>query len=174
MKTRARSRSAGAVITGLIVLEIFALVFAPSGVRPVLAYVLAGTAVVALLRALTRRGVVPRARLPLPATAGGRFGSTCRSEDRPADDVRLLPARRAVREAAHRLADDAPALTSAGAEPLRAGLEARANALHQAVLDAYRAGIGREDIARDALLDLSVVDEWTARNGRQMTGHRGR
>ncbi|MFF2807265.1 hypothetical protein ACFVT2_08770 [Streptomyces sp. NPDC058000] len=79
----------------------------------------------------------------------------------PADDPRLPPVRRAVRQAAHRLAEDAPALTSAGAETLRTGLAARADALRQAVLAAHRAGMRHQDIAHDADLDLATIDEWT-------------
>ncbi|MEU8579371.1 hypothetical protein [Streptomyces abikoensis] len=166
MRNQACGWGAGAVrsvVVGLLLLEIFALVFAPPGARPVIACVLAGTATIALVRPLAHRA----------AAAGGRFDRSRPPEGLPADDARLPPVRRAVREAAHRLAVDAPALTAAGAEPLRAGLEARANALRQAVLDAHRAGTGREDIARDARLDVRTVDEWTARNGRHMTGRRG-
>ncbi|MCE4948390.1 hypothetical protein LVX13_35600 [Streptomyces albulus] len=107
------------------------------------------TAVVRLLTdAAPRRG-----RTPAPFAPHGGV---------PADDPHLPPVRRAVRQAARRLADDAPALTSAGAETLHAGLAARADALRQAVLVAHRAGMRHGDIAHDAHLDLATIDEWTA------------
>ncbi|MGD3107747.1 hypothetical protein [Streptomyces sp. YGL11-2] len=213
----------------LVLLETLALTLGPSGVRPVLLGVLAGTAITVLLLIRLRRADA-RSRPPQPPSAEGWLSSRALENfpmdavrpllnrpnapdlrrlyaawtlallgyearviarhlhlptaivrlltdatprrDRthptlaphggiPADDPRLPPVRRAVRQAAHRLAEDAPALTSAGAETLRAGLAARADALRQAVLAAHRAGMRHQDIAHDAHLDLATIDTWT-------------
>ncbi|MET8957266.1 hypothetical protein ACWEO4_44005 [Streptomyces sp. NPDC004393] len=74
----------------------------------------------------------------------------------------LVEARLAVRQAAQRLTQDAAALTAASAEAAEAGLETRAEELRSAVLAAWSIGVTPEDIAKDASVELSVIQEWLA------------
>ncbi|WP_405969240.1 hypothetical protein OG496_01755 [Streptomyces sp. NBC_00988] len=76
---------------------------------------------------------------------------------------RNLPAeRRAVRLAARRLTDKAPALVAGSAGALRAGLAARAASLRRATLTAWHAGIPPQVIAADARLSPGTVRRWIA------------
>ncbi|MFH8477031.1 hypothetical protein [Streptomyces sp. NPDC018000] len=75
----------------------------------------------------------------------------------PPDDLR-----RAVREAARRLRVDTPRLTSGSAEAYQAGLDVRLDDLREAILTAWGRGVPVSDIAADAELTVSTVDEWIA------------
>jgi hypothetical protein len=75
--------------------------------------------------------------------------------DRPREEARL-----AVRQAAQRLTEDAAALTAASAEAHEIGLATRADDLRRAVLAAWRAGVARGDLARDARVEVGVIDDW--------------
>lgn len=70
--------------------------------------------------------------------------------------------RRAVRLAARRLTDKAPALVAGSAGALRAGLAARAASLRRATLAAWPAGIPLQVIAADARLSPGTVRRWIA------------
>ncbi|MEU9124503.1 hypothetical protein AB0C96_32420 [Streptomyces sp. NPDC048506] len=72
----------------------------------------------------------------------------------------LRPERRAVRQAAHRLTEEATALTAASAEAFRADLAARASDLRHAVLTASHAEVSSRVIAEDAQLPPQTVREW--------------
>ncbi|CCB77799.1 protein of unknown function [Streptantibioticus cattleyicolor NRRL 8057 = DSM 46488] len=76
-------------------------------------------------------------------------------------------ARLAVREAARWLAEEAPALTAAGAEAREAGLAARVAGLRKAVVAAYRAGVPVTDLAVDAGVSPATVERWLARGERR-------
>ncbi|MGW3497016.1 hypothetical protein [Streptomyces sp. NPDC001020] len=69
-------------------------------------------------------------------------------------------ARRAVRQAAQRLTEDAAALTAASAEAHEIGLATRTEDLRRAVLAAWSAGVARGDLARDAGVEADVIDDW--------------
>ena len=76
------------------------------------------------------------------------------------NDRRRQDARLAVREAVQRLTEDAAALTAASAEAREIGLATRAEDLRRAVLAAWRAGVARGDLARDARVEIGVIDDW--------------
>ncbi|MER5342907.1 helix-turn-helix domain-containing protein [Streptomyces mirabilis] len=73
--------------------------------------------------------------------------------------------RRAVRLAARRLAAEAPALTAASADVLRAGLAVRAAGLHRAALAAGCAGVPPQVMAGDSRLMEGTVRRWIAADG---------
>nr|WTB29695.1 hypothetical protein OG781_09480 [Streptomyces sp. NBC_00830] len=77
-------------------------------------------------------------------------------------DPQLSEVRRAVRQAANRLAQDAPALTAASADALRAGLAIRVAALRRAVVTAWRAGIPPRVIADDGRKGALLPHEWVS------------
>ncbi|MGW1108537.1 hypothetical protein [Streptomyces sp. NPDC002540] len=81
------------------------------------------------------------------------------------NDPQLSRARRAVRLAADRLAEEAPALTAGSADALHTGLTSRTNVLRQAVLAAWHAGVPTELIADDGQLSLATVQQWIAEAG---------
>ncbi|MFD9284392.1 hypothetical protein ACFWD7_45415, partial [Streptomyces mirabilis] len=85
--------------------------------------------------------------------------------DVPSQRRDLAAERRAVRLAARRLAAEAPALTAASADVLRAGLAVRAAALHRAALAAGRAGVPPQVIAGDSRLTEGTVRRWIAADG---------
>ncbi|MFF1603486.1 hypothetical protein ACFVYV_39605 [Streptomyces mirabilis] len=60
---------------------------------------------------------------------------------------------------------EAPALTAASADVLRAGLAARAAALHRAALAAGCAGVPPQVIAGDSRLTEGTVRRWIAADG---------
>jgi hypothetical protein len=74
----------------------------------------------------------------------------------------LTAERRAVRLAARRLTEEAPALLAASAGALRAGLAVRTAALHRATLAAWRAGVPSQVIAADSRLTEGTVRRWIA------------
>lgn len=73
--------------------------------------------------------------------------------------------RRAVRLAAQRLAEEAPALVAASADALRAGPAARAATLRRAALAAWRAGVPLQVIALDSRMPQATVRRWMAADG---------
>ncbi|MFB7509073.1 hypothetical protein [Streptomyces broussonetiae] len=75
-------------------------------------------------------------------------------------DLDTRRARRAVRQAARHLAQDAPSLTAASAGALRAGLAARATRLRRAALAAWLTGVPEHVIAVDARVPVRVVHGW--------------
>ncbi|MFD4633110.1 hypothetical protein ACFVYR_26955 [Streptomyces sp. NPDC058284] len=86
--------------------------------------------------------------------------------DDPQSGRRDLTAERsAVRLAARRLAEEAPALLAASAGALRAGLAVRAAALRRAALAAWRAGVPPQVIAEDSRLTEGTVRQWIAAEG---------
>ena len=76
------------------------------------------------------------------------------------NDLRQAEARLGVRQAAERLTEDAAALAAASAEAREIELATRAEDLRRAVLAAWRAGVSREDLARDAGVEVAVIDDW--------------
>ncbi|MGW1159858.1 hypothetical protein ACWD5Q_26045 [Streptomyces sp. NPDC002513] len=76
------------------------------------------------------------------------------------NDLDIRSARHAVRQAARRLAEDAPELAAGSADALRAGLASRAAGLRRAAVDAWRSGIPEHVIAADGHLPESVVQRW--------------
>ncbi|MFF4749631.1 hypothetical protein ACWD5R_03090 [Streptomyces sp. NPDC002514] len=76
------------------------------------------------------------------------------------NDLDTLSARRTVRKAARRLAEDAPKLAVGSAGAYRAGLATRAAELRRAVLLAWLCGVPERVIAADGGLSPSVVHEW--------------
>jgi len=77
-------------------------------------------------------------------------------------DLATLRARRAVRQAARRLAEDAPKLSAGSATAYRAGLAARTTGLRRAALAAWLGGIPEHVIAADGRLPCAVVHQWIA------------
>lgn len=80
-------------------------------------------------------------------------------------DLAILRARRAVRRAAQRLAEDAPKLVAGSAGAFRAGLAARVADLRRTALAAWRAGIPEHVIAADGRVPVTVVHQWIAAGG---------
>ncbi|MEU0837230.1 hypothetical protein [Streptomyces sp. NPDC005969] len=78
------------------------------------------------------------------------------------NDPQWSDARRAVRLAANRLAEAAPALTAGSADALHTGLASRTNVLRQAALAAWHAGVPAELTADDGQLSLATVQQWIA------------
>ncbi|AEW98688.1 hypothetical protein [Streptantibioticus cattleyicolor] len=83
------------------------------------------------------------------------------------NDKRMADARRAVREAADRLVEQGAALAAASAEAAEIGLVARVEDLRRAVIAASLAGVSREDLARDADVDVAVVDDLVSESAAQ-------
>ncbi|MEU1305935.1 hypothetical protein [Streptomyces shenzhenensis] len=76
------------------------------------------------------------------------------------NDLDTLSARRTVRRAARRLAEDAPKLAVGSADAYRTGLATRAAELRRAVLAAWLTGVPEHVIAADGGLSPAVVHAW--------------
>ncbi|MER6526989.1 hypothetical protein [Streptomyces sp. NPDC001508] len=76
------------------------------------------------------------------------------------NDLDTQSARRTVRRAARRLAEDAPKLVVGSADAYRTGLATRAADLRRAVLAAWLTGVPEHVIAADGGLSSAVVHEW--------------
>jgi hypothetical protein len=82
------------------------------------------------------------------------------------NELDTLRARRTVRRAARRLADDAPKLAVGSAGAYRAGLATRAAELRRAVRAAWLTGVPEQIIAADGGLSPRVVHEWISAGNR--------